>query len=206
MIAGPEGFTAFTVKFAVTGGRLPAVTITLAAPILYASSGQTSAIVPYEVAGKTSTVVTVQYQGTASAGVTLAVTSSELGLFTANTSGSGQGAILNQDLSVNSASNPAAAGSIIVLYGTGEGQTSPAGVDGQAAINTFPKPLQPITATVGGMAATVLYYGAAPTLVAGALQVNVQLPAGLPAGNAVVQIAEGSVQSPSTVTVAVKGQ
>src|ERR1017187_6640603 len=79
----------------------------IAAPMVYASAGQTSAIVPYEVATKASTQVTVAYQGATSPAQTLAVVPVQLGLFSANASGQGQGAILNQDNSINSASNPA---------------------------------------------------------------------------------------------------
>ena len=53
-----------------------------------------------------------------------------------NSSGSGTGAILNQDNSLNGPGNPAAKGSIVQVYLTGEGQTSPQGVTG--AITTVP--------------------------------------------------------------------
>jgi hypothetical protein len=53
------------------------------------------------------------------------------GLFSVDASGRGQGAILNQD---NSALNPAEKGSIIQRFGTGDGVTNPAGVDGR--VNT----------------------------------------------------------------------
>jgi uncharacterized protein (TIGR03437 family) len=177
----------------------------IAAPMVYASAGQTSAIVPYEVATKVSTLVTVAYQGATSPAQTMAVVPAQLGLFSANASGQGQGAILNQDNSINSASNPAKRGSIVVLFGTGEGQTTPAGVDGQTAVSVYPKPNTPITVKIGGSDGQVLYYGAAPTLVAGVLQVNVTIPIGIPDGNATVQVFEGASQSPATITVAVKG-
>jgi len=177
----------------------------VAGAMIYASSSQTSVIVPYAVAGKSSTLVTVEYQGVVSGGTTVAVTTAQLGLFSSNSSGSGQGAILNEDNSVNSTANPAKRGSIIVLFGTGEGQTNPPGVDGLLATATFPKPLTPITVKISGMDGTVLYYGAAPTLVAGVLQVNVKIPSGIPDGNATIQLFEGTAQSPATITVAVKG-
>jgi uncharacterized protein (TIGR03437 family) len=173
--------------------------------MIYASSGVTSAIVPYEVAGKKSTQVTVEYLGVVSAPETIAVSDAKLGLFSANASGTGQGAILNQDSSINSAANPAKRNSVIVLYGTGEGQTDPAGVNGQLALSVYPKPKTPITAKINGIPSEVQYFGAAPTLVAGVLQVNVKIPPGVPDGNATVELFEGSNQSPATITVAVKG-
>jgi uncharacterized protein (TIGR03437 family) len=177
----------------------------VAAPMIYASAGQTSAIVPYGVATKASTQVSVVYQGVASPAQAVAVVPVQLGLFSANANGQGQGAILNQDNSVNSTLNPAKRGSIVVLFGTGEGQTTPPGVDGQTAVSVYPKPNAPVTVKIGGIEGNVLYYGAAPTLVAGVIQINVKIPTGIPDGNATVQIFEGANQSPATITVAVKG-
>ena len=114
------------------------------APLIYVSANQTSAIVPYAVAGKSSTQLQVQYQGRNSNTVTLPVAGAAPALFSLDSSGKGGGAILNQDSNVNSAANPADKGSIVVLFGTGEGQTSPGGVDGRLAASVFPKPVQPV--------------------------------------------------------------
>ena len=101
-----------------------------AAPLLYVSATQSSAIVPYGVADKPAVVVETEYQGVRSDPLTLPVASARPGIFAQNGSGSGQGAILNEDGTFNSPDNPAARGSIVVLYVTGEGLTDPAGVDG----------------------------------------------------------------------------
>ena len=53
--------------------------------------------------------------------VTLPVTSATPAIFSLAENGSGPGAILNQDYSVNSASNPAAAETEIQIFGTGGG-------------------------------------------------------------------------------------
>lgn len=55
------------------------------------------------------------------------------------------------------------AGSIVVLYGTGEGQTSPGGQDGLLASTTYRSPIAPVSVQVGGKAAQVLYFGARRT-------------------------------------------
>ena len=47
------------------------------------------------------------------------------GIFVLNAAG--QGAIINQDGTVNSAKNGAAIGSVVSIYATGQGQTNPAG-------------------------------------------------------------------------------
>lgn len=110
------------------------------ATLLYAQAGQVSDIVPYEVAGQTSTQVVVEYNGQQSSAFTLPVAASAPALFTDDTSGKGQGAVLNQDGSLNSPSHPAAPGSVVVLYGTGAGQTNPPGVDGQVTGTHYQSP------------------------------------------------------------------
>jgi uncharacterized protein (TIGR03437 family) len=176
------------------------------APLIYASAGQTAAIVPYSVAGQASTLMVVNYQGLASPPLKLNIAPSAPGLFSADSSGTGNGAILNQDSSINSPSNPAARGSIIVLYGTGEGQTNPPGVNGRIALSVYPKPLLPVKVTIGGVDATsgILYTGAAPSLVAGVFQINVTVPQNLAAGAVPVVVTVGSASSQSGLTVSLK--
>ena len=166
-----------------------------------------AAIVPYEIAGQTSVPVTVTYQGQTSLATTVSVGFTAPGIFTADASGSGQAAAVNQDGTLNSASNPASVGSVVSFYGTGEGQTNPGGVDGKiAAVAPYPAPQQNVSVTVGGIPAVVDYAGAAPTLVAGVLQFNVEVPSGVPGGVAApVVITIGGVAS-QTVTIAVSTQ
>jgi uncharacterized protein (TIGR03437 family) len=177
----------------------------VAAPIVYTSAGQLSAIVPYSVAGKAHTVIQVEYQGRRSNRVARPVVLFRPALFTANSSGKGQAAVLNQNSELNSGTNPADKGSIVVLYATGEGQTNPPGVDGLVAGAVAPKPLFPVRVKIGGVDADVVYYGAAPGLVSGVLQVNAVVPPGTASGVAVpVTISVGAVNSPAGTTLAVR--
>jgi uncharacterized protein (TIGR03437 family) len=176
----------------------------VAAPLVYSSATQVSGIVPYAVSGKSTTQVTATYQGQTSAALSVKVAAAVPALFSADFSGKGQGAILNQDGSYNSAANPASASSIIVLFGTGEGQTTPAGVDGLVASGIPPQPNQLVTATIGGRVADIVYQGGAPQAVAGLYQVNVTIPPGTPAGNQPVILTVGGIQSTAGLTVAVK--
>lgn len=192
-------------KFPTTLGATRVLFDGVPSPLIYASAGQTSVIVPYSVAGKSTVPVVVEYEGEASNTVTIPVVEARPGLFTSNASGSGQGAILNQDYSVNSASRPAQRGSYVALYGTGEGQTSPGGTDGLLAMTTYPAPNLPVRVRINGVEAEVAYAGAAPTLVAGVLQINVRIPAGTPDGNATIEVLVGTQSSPAVVTVAVQG-
>ena len=175
-----------------------------AVPLLYSQSGQVNAIVPFEVANKASTEIQVTYNSQSSTGMTLTVVAAEPGLFTANNSGSGQGAILNQDYSVNSTSNPAAAGTAIMIFGTGGGQTNPPSVDGELNPNTSTGALvATATVSVNGQQQTPLYAGPAPDLLSGIIQVNAMIPDGTPSGPIPVIVTIGGLAS-QTVTVAVK--
>jgi len=138
----------------------------IAAPMVYSVSGQVSAIVPYGVANHTATQVVVEYQGVRSAPVTLPVIESAPALFTLDSSGNGQAAMLNETGCCNSARNPAARGTIAVLYATGEGETIPPGIDGSISvyprIADYPVPKLPVKVTAGGEPAEIVYAGEAP--------------------------------------------
>lgn len=126
------------------------------------------------------------------------------GIFTIDPTGTGQGAVVNQDGSVNSAANPADRESVISIYATGEGQTSPAGVTGSVT-QSNKIPLLPVTVTIGGTAAAVQYAASAPGEVAGVLQVNAAVPQSVTPGSAVpVIVSVGEIASQPNVTIAVK--
>jgi uncharacterized protein (TIGR03437 family) len=172
------------------------------APLLFANSTQVSAIVPYEMAGKTSTFVQVEYLGQRSNSVTVPVAATAPGVFTVDNSGVGQGAIMNQDGSVNSTDNPESAGRTITVLATGEGQTIPSGVDGKVANDVIPRPVNTVTATINGLPAEVQSAGTPPGEVAGKLRVVIVIPPGATSGDLVLRI--GGNDSPPGVTVAIR--
>ena len=178
------------------------------APIVYVSDRQLSAIVPYELAGRLSTRIQVSYKSAVSQALELRVTDAAPGIFTLNASGTGPGAILNQNGSVNTASNPTQKGNVVVIYATGEGATNPRGINGRitpADVNALARPLLPVSVLIGGRQAQVQYAGSAPGLVAGALQINAVVPADVASGNAVpVVVTIGSASSQANVTLAVQ--
>jgi uncharacterized protein (TIGR03437 family) len=176
----------------------------VAAPLLFASSSQINAVVPFGVTGST-TQVQVVYQGQHTASTTVPVQPASPALFALNASGGGPGAILNQDGSVNSETNPASQGSVVVLYGTGGGVTSPASVDGLLTSQPYPLPMLPVSVTVDSLPAKVLYAGAAPGIVAGVMQINVVVPAkAYPASYDQVVVTVGDYVSPTAIWVAVQ--
>ena len=176
----------------------------IAAPLIYSSSEQVNAIVPYGVG--TSGMATVQLiEGGIQAGAWgVPLTPSAPALFTADASGVGQGAIVNPDGSVNSASNPAARGTAIQIYATGGGQTSPPSSTGTLAPAAANLNLQ-VKVTIGGLDAHVLYAGSAPSEVNGVVQINAIVPQTLTPDVALpVLVTISGVSSQTGVTVAIQ--
>jgi len=91
-----------------------------------------------------------------------------------------QGAVLNQDSSVNSSSNPAASGSVLQIFATGHG---PLDASQQA----------PVQAYLEGMPAGVLYSAPAAQY-PGLWQINVQVPGGL-SGQVSLYLIAGTIAS-----------
>ena len=169
------------------------------------STFQINVFVPYWLTPGKSTVVTVQTDTALSPAVVVPVVSAAPGLATADQSGSGQGAILNQDLSLNGPANPAARSSIISLFGTGEGLISPLLPSGDLSISTpYSTTVAPVTATIGGQRAEVTYAGAAPLAPVGIVQINVKIPAAVSPGAAPVIVSVGGIPTTKSVTVVVR--
>jgi uncharacterized protein (TIGR03437 family) len=150
----------------------------VAAPVLYASDGRVNTVIPFTMYGYPLVRVQVEYNGALSDVVPLTMSESAPFVFTGPDPGTGSpvAIVINQDGSVNSPSKPAAAGSIITIYGSGFGRTTPEGVDGRLAAAPLPKPVLPVSATLGSLPAPVLYAGDASGLVEGIVQLNIQLP------------------------------
>jgi uncharacterized protein (TIGR03437 family) len=166
---------------------------------------QINVFVPYDVANATSTQVIVDVDGVTSAAVTVPVAPSAFGLSTAGSSGSGQGAILNQDGAYNSHSNPAARGSIVTMFGTGEGVTTPALPDGALEISTpYSATQAPVVVKFGGQTASIQYAGAAPFLPTGVFQINATVPESVTPGDVPITVSIGGIGTTRTVTVAVQ--
>ena len=172
------------------------------AALTFASDLQVNAIVTYAVAQALVARLQVERDDVLSNPITLRTAATSPAIFTLAGSGRGAGAILNQDLSLNSAARPAERGAIIILFATGEGATDPPGVDGKVAAPPFAGPLAEIRVFVGDVEAEVLYAGAAPGLVAGVLQVNVRVPTGASVGpDTLIEFRAGSRRSQPGVTV-----
>ena len=197
-------------KLATTIGGVQVLFNGIPAPMIYAASERVSAVVPYEMASVASPLVWIEYAGQTSNAFALTSTTTAPALFTQTWSGSGPGAILKQDNSLNGPGNAAAKGSIVQVYMTGEGQTNPPGVTGAITRATLPPPqvtpapMLPIEVTIAGLPALYAYAGEAPGLVAGIMQLNVQIPATAPSGDLQILVSIGGNTSQNGVTVSVR--
>ncbi len=191
------------------------------APILFASATQVNAVVPYGVAGIASPQIGVTFLGQKSNFFVLQGAATAPGIVTANGTGTGPGAIIAIDpvtgvQSFNSPGNPAAKGSFIELFVTGEGLTTATATAQQQKDNTgkitiaaatqpfTPQPLLAVGVTIDGQPLTPSFFGEAPTFVAGVLQVNVKIPATARTGDLPIVVSVGGNSSQSGVTVSVK--
>ncbi len=227
--ASPASGTVFTIN--AQGGvdsTLAGAQVTfdgIAGTPTFVSATQINVIVPWEIAGRTSTTMVVSYNSTPSAGLPLQVAAVAPSIYTQNATGAGQAAALNLSSAVTSPYNgpaggtypgtsfatvPAPQGSFISLFLTGGGLTSPGSVDGSVNPSTL-MPLKNwtqgssvVTATIGGLPAVVQFAGAAPTLINGVVQVNLQVPVGVTGNSLPVVITIDGVQSQTTATVAVQ--
>ena len=151
-----------------------------AAPIYFVSAGQLNVLVPYATTGPTATIV-VNNGGTNSNTVTVPVAATCPGVYTLDQSGSGAGAILHTNYTLVNAANPATAGETVLIYLTGMGTVSPTLADGTAGVvTTLYKSVGDVAVYVAGKAAVVGFNGLAPGF-PGLYQLNVTLPAPLPA-------------------------
>src|SRR5258708_6158085 len=157
------------------------------------------------LAGSASVEIQVEYNGVSSNKINLPVSRTAPGIFALDSSGSGQGAIQNQDYSVNGLSRPAAIGSIITIYATGGGRTNPQAPDGSLIGVPLPLVVETLTVKIDGQDADVLYAGMAPLQVNGVLQINARIPWSLKRGGSLpIDVTVGGTSAQSGVTVSVE--
>jgi len=200
---GPANLQSFSVVNNTVGTTLGGTRVLfdgIPAPLIYTSASQVAVVAPFGLAGKTVVRVAVENNGVTSAIIQIPVLTAKPAIFTLDSSGNGPGAILNQNGTVNSPQNPADRLSVITLYVTGVGQTTPASQDGQV-VNTTSSLANPITVMVNGQPAEVVYAGNAPGLIPGVAQVNVRLPSGVLSGLNTVAVTSGAIVSVGNVTL-----
>jgi minor extracellular serine protease Vpr len=114
------------------------------------------------------------------------------------------GAILNVAYQLVDSSHPASSGDAIQIFCTGLGVVSPEVLAGQPASTTvLSNTVNQVTATIGGLPATVFFQGLAPGY-AGLYQVEAYVPSGVASGNQEVVLSAAGQSSPAGVTIAIK--
>ena len=170
-----------------------------AAPLFYISSSVINFQVPSATPTGTATV-TVQAPGGTSAAFSFTVLAEAPAIFQ---SGLNRAVAQNSDGSTNSDSSPAAGGSVLTVYFTGQGPVTNPVADGTAApISPLSDSATTFSATIGTSIASVQFLGLAPTF-AGVAQANIVVP-DLPSGDYQLAINVGGIVSTSAV-VSVSG-
>jgi uncharacterized protein (TIGR03437 family) len=148
------------------------------APLFYAAATQVNAQVPFEVSGHASTLVRVRYKDAASEAV-VPVAAARPEIFGTWD----QVCVYDEHGAANDPEHPAARGSVIVAYGTGQGLVQPALSTGEPG-DSGPLNRAVVTAKIGDVAAPVEFAGLAPGFV-GLLQLNIKVPDNAPTGDSV---------------------
>ncbi|HEX3877886.1 MAG TPA: hypothetical protein VHW24_12925, partial [Bryobacteraceae bacterium] len=174
--------------FPVTFQRLTVMANDIAAPLLYISRQQVNFQAPYELAGSPGATLTLNYLDPNSEPVsdarTLSVTATNPVAFLSQTITPSQTTplILNADGTVNSATNPAAAGSVVTMFMDGLGTASVQPATG--VVNANPKaplsvPIAVIPSCAGGSCFPAPSFVAAESLpgaISGVTQVQLRAP------------------------------
>ena len=156
------------------------------ARLLFESPAQINAQAPGDITAASSIEVQAVVRGIAAGIANVVAAPAAPGIFTLS-AGRGQAAAVNEDGALNSAANPAARGSVVSLFATGEGAGA-----------------APVSLAVGDYSAEILYAGPAPGF-PGLMQVNARVPGGYaPAGSLPVVLKVGAASSQPGVTIAVR--
>jgi len=170
-----------------------------AAPLISVQATEILAIAPQDVASKSKVTVTVANQG-AAASAALVAAAAVPGIFV---SSGRQAAAINEDGTLNGAGHPAPVGSIVALFLTGAGVTDPPTSDGALPGLPLPQLALPVTVTVGGAVAEVVYAGSALGL-PGLAQANIVVPAVAASDAVPIQVAVGGISRSQLVTIAIQ--
>ena len=175
-------------------------------PIIHALPLQIDAQIPWELAGQSQAQLTIVTDNLTGNTVSVPLATYSPGVYSVNGSGTGQGAILiNGTTTLAAPGTPAHRGTdYIDIYATGLGPVSNQPASGVPMPSSpYAQTTSAVTVSIGGAPAPVAFAGLAPGWI-GLYQVNLQVPAGAPAGDAVpVALSVGGV-SANVVTMAVE--
>ena len=158
------------------------------APLFYVQAGQVNAQVPYTVSGASTTHLEMRLQGKVRGAVDLPVAAAAPALLPQ---------ITNQDGTPNGEGSPAPPATVLTLFATGEGLSDGANLAGKPAALPLASPVLPVTVTIAGVKAEVLFAGSAPGMI-GVMQLNVRVPGSfLEPGKADLALTVGGAVAPA---------
>jgi uncharacterized protein (TIGR03437 family) len=135
---------------------------------------------------------------------TVSVATAAPGLFRMPATGLGAVAHGSRPADLVTTSDPAQRGETVILYATGLGPTFPEGPEGEPApFDVFSETVLPVTATVGGLPATVEFSGLSPGF-SGLYQINLQVPMDAPVGDEVPLLVTVGSTTGNSVPLAVR--
>lgn len=161
-----------------------------AVPLLAVSTREIRASVPYSAVPGPSEIV-IERDDLSTGAYPLAIAPAASGIFTADGSGIGLAAAINQDGTLNGPRNPARRGSVVSLFATGLGTVAPLPPD--SVLNPIAAPW-PVAAErmelyfTSNQKMEILFAGPAPGQVPGVFQVNAGIPNDIPPGRVPVKL------------------
>ncbi|HLG99220.1 MAG TPA: hypothetical protein VKX49_23115 [Bryobacteraceae bacterium] len=158
-------------------------------PVLFVNDQQVNVLIPYDLAVNAPHQLIVQRGSAISVPVPIAIFDSQPAILATAGNGTGQGHIYKIDSSGNQiladANAPATAGDYLVIYTVGLGAVDPPVSAGDPAGSNPPSTTTaPVTLTIGGVQAPVIFSGLTPGS-AGLYQVNAVVPPGIAPGSQV---------------------
>jgi minor extracellular serine protease Vpr len=196
-----------TVSFdAPASGGLPAISVP--GYVEYVSTAQVNVFVPWELTGYPSVNVKMTYAGTYPIPSNV-ISNAPLSTYTPGFFMYNSGSVFIADALDNTTyalittANPAIAGEVLQLYCNAlgpvtnqpaSGSPAPSGTLAQLAQTTTP-----VTVSIGGQSAQVLFAGLEPPYV-GLYLVDIVVPSGLASGNQPITVSVGGKKSPGSIT------
>ncbi len=196
---GPYSAAAYVFPLPGTLGQTTVYIGGFQAPLLYVSSTQINAQAPFEIGESGSKPCVIVLGSLSSAQEPVSLSSAAPGIYTVNSSGKGNGAILHTDYSLVDAARPAKPGEIVLIFCTGLGATTPPANTGLAASGRE-QVVAPVNVMIGGRTASMMSAGLVQGL-AGLYQINAVVPS--VSGSSEVVVIAGGFSSPPGVTIPV---
>jgi uncharacterized protein (TIGR03437 family) len=195
-VAANEFLAAFGTFPGCTTSNAQVAVDAASAQVLYASATQVNLLMPPVIS---ASAVRISCPGSTATPFALTLAAAAPGLFTASQAGTGQIAVVNEDGTINTASP---AGSYISVYGTGFGAYNPPSSDGLTRLaGTVTGVLNPAAGAGPSYPVNVIFAGQAPGYSPGLQQMNLQIPANVPAGVYQLVLTAGSVTTQTGATL-----